>query len=114
MLATLHDQQGQIAELCRRYHVRRLDLVGSAARDDFVPDRSDFDFLVEFADDVPAPALGGYFGLKESLEALLGRPVDLIMTAAVTNPYVRADLARNRTTLYACPPMGCRFTHCVE
>lgn len=91
----------QIAELCRRYHVSRLDLVGSAARDDFAPDRSDFDFLVEFADDMPAPALGDYFGLKESLETLLGRPVDLIMTAAVTSPYLRADLARDRTTLNA-------------
>ena len=35
-----------LAELCRRFHVRRLEVFGSAARgDDFDPDRSDADFF---------------------------------------------------------------------
>jgi putative addiction module component (TIGR02574 family) len=42
-----------------------------------------------------------YFGLKEYLEALFGRPADLVMTAAVRNPYVRAEIDRDRTLLYA-------------
>jgi len=90
-----------IAELCRRYHVSRLELAGSAARADFDSARSDVDLLVEFAGDEPAPALAEYFGLKEDLEALFGRPVDLIMSGAITNPYVRADIARTSVTLYA-------------
>lgn len=94
-------QRDRIAALCRRYHVRRLDLVGSAARDDFDPTRSDVDLMVEFADDPARPALDAYFGFKEDLEALFGRHVDLIVAAAVINPYVRADLDRTRRVLYA-------------
>ena len=95
------DQRAGIAELCRRFGVRRLDLFGSAARGDFQESRSDVDFLVEFADEERGAGLDAYFGLKSGLEALLGRPVDLVMPEAVRNPYIRADIARDRTTVYA-------------
>lgn len=91
----------ELADICRRFHVRRLELFGSAARDDFDPQRSDFDFLVEFERDVPLKALDAYFGLKEELESLLGRPVDIVMAGAVTNPYLRAEIERSREPLYA-------------
>ena len=91
----------RVAELCRRFRVRRLDLFGSAAREDFTESRSDVDFLVEFLDEGMGPGLDAYFGLREGLEALLGRPIDLVMPEAVTNPYVRADIDRHRTTVYA-------------
>src|SRR5437868_4983824 len=38
----------KLRSLCRRFHVRRLELFGSAAREDFDPARSDLDFLVAF------------------------------------------------------------------
>ncbi len=98
-LTTTH--RTRITELCRRHHVRRLELFGSAARTDFERARSDLDFLVEFENEERGPGLDAYFGLKEGLEALLGRPVDLIMPEAITNPYVRADIARDRSTVYA-------------
>jgi uncharacterized protein len=45
-------QRPAIASICRRYQVRRLEVFGSAARGaDFDPERSDADFLVEFAPD---------------------------------------------------------------
>ena len=64
--------------------------------------RSDLDFLVEF-DAAPSSqsALSTYFGFKESLEAMFGRPVDLLMPSAVRNPFVRADINRTRRLLYA-------------
>ncbi len=37
----------EIAELCRRHHIRKMSLFGSVLRDDFRPD-SDIDVLVEF------------------------------------------------------------------
>ncbi|SRR6266545_4525850 len=91
----------RVAELCRQYHVRRLELFGSAARNDFRVAESDVDFLVEFLDGDRRPGLDDYFGLKNGLEQLLGRSVDLVMPEAVTNPYLRADIERNRTTVYA-------------
>jgi predicted nucleotidyltransferase len=92
----------QIAALCRRFHVRRLDVFGSAARgDDFDPARSDVDFLVELDTDAPLSLYDTYFGLQRDLQTLLGREVDLISPAAVDNPYVRASIERNREPVYA-------------
>lgn len=96
-----NEYRDRIAELCQRFHVRRLDLFGSAAREDFKAVGSDVDFLVEFLDDKGGPGLDAYFGLKDGLESVLGRTVDLVMPAAVTNPYVRADIDRHRITVYA-------------
>jgi predicted nucleotidyltransferase len=91
----------ELCELCRRFHVRRLDLVGSAARDDFDPERSDMDFLVEFDRTHPeAMKFRTYFGLKETLEGLFGRSVDLVEERAVVNPYLKAEFERSRVPLF--------------
>jgi predicted nucleotidyltransferase len=91
----------EIAELCRRFHVRRLDVFGSAVRGDFDPVRSDLDFVVEFERGHPLGGLEIYFGLKEALEALFGRKVDLVSEGAVQNPYLRKSIDENRETVYA-------------
>ena len=55
----LEEHQAQIADICRTFRVRRLDVFGSAVRDDFDPARSDVDFLVEFElDEDPEPLPG--------------------------------------------------------
>ncbi len=101
MLRLISANREKIEVLCRRFHVRRLDLFGSAVRDDFDPRRSDLDFLVEFDQEAPQRALDAYFGLKEGLEELLGMPVDLIMPGAVRNPFIQATIAEDRQVLYA-------------
>ena len=88
--------------VCRRFHRRRLDLFGSAARGDFDPQRSDVHFLVEFDRTHPdALSLRTYFGLKEALEGLLGRPVDLVEPGAVRNPYLKASIEGSREPVFA-------------
>ena len=79
--------------VCRRWGVRRFELFGSATREDFSP-TSDLDFLVEFES---GGSLESYLGLRNDLEALFGRAVDLVMPTAIRNPYVRAaiDLTDN-------------------
>ena len=91
----------QIVELCQRYRVRRLDLFGSAAGDRFDPGRSDVDFVLEYLPEAKELYPDAYFGLKEDLEALLGRHVDLVMINAVRNPYFREELEETRVQLYA-------------
>jgi uncharacterized protein len=89
-----------LAGLCGRYGVRRLELFGSAATGSFDPERSDLDFLVEFDAD-PTRLFDRYFGLKESLEALFGRKVDLVTVGALQNPYFIESVNATRQVLYA-------------
>jgi uncharacterized protein len=87
-----------IKKICSDLRVKRLDIVGSAARDDFQPERSDIDVLVEF--EGVDKLFYRYFELKERLEQELGRQVDVIQDAAVKNPYVRRSLDRDRVPIY--------------
>jgi predicted nucleotidyltransferase len=95
------ENRDQIAALCRRFHVRRLDLFGSAATGSFDPASSDLDFLVEFEDLQPVEYADAYFGLLSGLEALLRVPIDLVMSSAVTNPHLLRSIAATRAGLYA-------------
>jgi uncharacterized protein len=91
----------ELRALCRRFHVRRLDLFGSAARGDFDPEHSDVDFLVEFDREHPeALSFNTYFDFKEALEALLGRAVDLVEPGAVRNPYLKASIDASREPVF--------------
>lgn len=89
-----------ISAACKRYGVKRLVIFGSAVTDRFDESTSDVDFLVEFRDDV-VNRFDAYFGLKESLEAQLDRPVDLVSPAALENPYFAASVEENGHELYA-------------
>lgn len=101
MQAFIGTRRKEIIQLCRRFHVRRMDLFGSASQGAFDPSRSDVDLLVEFGPSEELRALDQYFGLKEALEELLDRPVDLVVSSAVTNPYIRKGIEATRQTLYA-------------
>ena len=68
--------QAELAAFCRRHHVVRLSLFGSALREDFSAD-SDVDFLVEF-EQGRVPGFLGIAAMERELSALLdGRRVDL-------------------------------------
>ncbi len=100
MPAPLDEKRTQIEELCRQFHVRRLDVFGSAIREDFDPDRSDVDFLVEFEAEPDGVTLAQYFDFRDALAELLGRPVDLVMAGAVRNRYIKAAIEATRQLVY--------------
>jgi predicted nucleotidyltransferase len=101
MVSPVDQYRTEIEELCRRYHVRTLELFGSAASGEFNPDTSDIDFLVIFEDLEPGPYADAYLGLYESLTALFDRSIELVSATAITNPYFLESIQRNRETLYA-------------
>ncbi|MCC7168473.1 MAG: nucleotidyltransferase family protein [Rhodospirillales bacterium] len=88
-----------VADLCRRWQVRELALCGSLARGEGGP-KSDVDLLVSFAPDAPWTLLD-LARMQEELQALLGRPVDLIEERALRNPIRRQAMLAEKAILHA-------------
>ncbi len=95
------EQAGKLADLCQRFHVAQLELFGSAATDEFDPQRSDLDFLVTFGDVHAGERFDAFFGLQQALEELFGRSVDLVEAGAPRNPYFIRRLNESRKLVYA-------------
>jgi predicted nucleotidyltransferase len=101
--ADIVERRDALAAICRRHGVARLEVFGSAARGgNFDAIRSDADFLVTFE---PATRndLGALVELKDELEILLGRPVDLVEREAVEasrNFIRRQAILRDAETIY--------------
>ena len=89
-----------IAAACRKYGARYLDLFGSSVTGDFDPDRSDIDAIVEFDASSGLSRFDAYFGLMEELEAVFGRPVDLVTQRSMRNPYFIRAVDRQRVRVY--------------
>ena len=87
----------EISEFCKRHHVRKLAVFGSALGNDFGPD-SDVDMLVEFEEGhVPGFA---FFGMEDELSSLIGRKVDL-NTPKFLSRYFRDEVVRTALVQYA-------------
>jgi uncharacterized protein len=93
----------ELYQLCRQFSVHRLDVFGSATGDAFDTQRSDIDFIVDFGPGDQPDLFNRYFSLKEALENLFGRKVDLVMPGAMVNPYFIASVNRTRRPIYARP-----------
>ena len=69
-------QKDKIADFCRRHHICRLAIFGSALRDDF-EQGSDVDVLVDF-EPGRTPGFFKLFEMEEELSGLFGgRKVDM-------------------------------------
>jgi predicted nucleotidyltransferase len=90
-----------VHQLCRKYHVARLELFGSAANGEFDEAQSDLDFLIEFKPLTPSARADAYFGILAEFQDLFARDIDLVELAAVTNPYFKRTLDAARTVIYA-------------
>lgn len=100
MITLVERHRDQIAALCRKYGVRTLELFGSAARGIGDAVVNDIDFLFEFDDDTERLS-DRFFGLSEDLERLLGKPVDLVSSRDLRNPFFIESVNRKRVALYA-------------
>jgi len=87
-----------LSDFCRHHRIRRLCLFGSALRDDFGPN-SDIDLLVEFDPEAEVGFLA-LARMQRELEALLGRPVDLVPRAGL-KPAIREEILKSERLLYA-------------
>ena len=100
LLQDLKIDRSLLADLCKRYQVERLEAFGSFTRGDAHPG-SDLDLLVTFQPEA-RPGLE-FVALQQELEALLGRPVDLLTRSSVEhspNKYFRRFATRRTEPLY--------------
>ena len=107
MQPILTENMDKILSACQQHGVKELYAFGSAVRDDF-NDASDVDFLADFRD-LPDPEnldkLTRFYDnidhLKEQLETILGRDVDLLQERWITNKYLRYFIDREKKLIYA-------------
>jgi len=100
MIALVEDKKEEIAKLCEKFGVVRLDIFGSAVNGKFNEASSDLDFIYEFAPDHELDLFDRYFGLVEALEELFHRPIDLNHEPSGRNPIYTRSVNRSREAVY--------------
>ena len=100
LIPLVADRSEEIADLCRKHQVQRLDLFGSAATGDFDTDSSDLDFLVTFLPKANATYIGVYHCLYTDLTTLFDQPVDLVIETDFRNPYFRQAVEQSKAPIY--------------
>lgn len=99
------DNLDRIAALCRKYHVKKLYVFGSAAGcgidgNSFGPD-SDVDLLVEFEPVYVKSHPFDFFYLMEELEVIFCRKVDLVEVSAMRKPLFIQAVEQSKQLVYA-------------
>ena len=90
-----------INNLCRKYKVKTLAVFGSILTDRF-NDESDVDLLVDFdtTNHEEWDYVDNYFSLRDGLESILGRKVDLIEEGGIRNPLFRKAVESQKKMIY--------------
>ena len=94
------DRLPEIEDLCRKHHVQRLSIFGSAVRDDFDPATSDVDVRVEFLPKASEDYLTNLYAIRDTLPVLFCRKVDVV-SGQIRNPYFQQEIDRDGVTVYA-------------
>ena len=89
----------RLTELCEQYNVKELYIFGSILTDKF-NDLSDIDMLIQFSQIDVLKYFDNYMDLKEALENLFQRDVDLIENQAIRNPIFRQVIEREKKIVY--------------
>ena len=99
VMINIEEIKPEVEQVCRRLPVKRLGLFGSALGRDFSR-TSDVDVLVIFDAGEDIDLFDGYFELKEQLEKIFRREVDLVVDKKFKNPVLRESIDRTRIVIY--------------
>lgn len=100
MSIALEIDQDALARACERFGVTRLRVFGSSLSDRFDAESSDVDFLVDYEPDSER-TFPAFFAFRDELERIVGRPVDLVDTRTLRNPYFRRSALASAQDVYA-------------
>ncbi len=98
-MKVIEGKQESIAQLCAQHKVKSLAIFGSAVRNELTSD-SDIDLMVDIDSTDPFEYTDYYFNLLEQLQALFKRPVDLLESRAVRNPFLQGEIDRTKVIIY--------------
>ncbi len=88
-----------IPEFCHRWKISEFALFGSVLRPDFGR-TSDVDILVTF-EPVAFWGIDEWIQMRDELESLFGRRVDLVSRASLRNPFRRHEILKTRRVVHA-------------
>lgn len=102
MIPEIEQYRDEIIAICEGFGVERLYLFGSATSNEFDRNSSDIDFLVIYPDEYDYGPFGArYLEMKERLEQLFSRRVDLVMGRNLRNPVFIDSVQATQRLLYA-------------
>jgi len=96
----LYLYSNEISKLCLQNKVKSLFVFGSVLTNKFSAD-SDIDLVVDIDSNDPLDYAENYFNLKFALQDLFRRPIDLLENKAIRNPYMRQNIDRSKSLVYA-------------
>jgi predicted nucleotidyltransferase len=101
VIKAIEDNLDKLSAICKANHVTELYLFGSAVYGNITKE-SDLDFAVLFSNNLsPIEHGDAFFNLKEQLELLFDREIDLVSYRVVKNPIFKEELDKTKVTLYA-------------
>lgn len=86
--------------LCQKHKVKYLFAFGSSTNDNFDPDKSDIDLLVEIDDPDPVEKGEKLISLWDTFEGFFHRKVDLLTESSIHNPYLRKSIDATKILIY--------------
>jgi uncharacterized protein len=89
----------RIKELCKEHRVKNFSVFGSVLTDNF-SSNSDIDFVVDFDENDPIKYTDLYFQLKDKLEQILKRQIDLIEERGIKNSFFRKESDKSKVMIY--------------
>lgn len=98
-MENIEQYQKQIKKICETLPIKRLGLFGSLLSKKFTPE-SDIDVLVVFEQKTDIDFFSSYFELKEKLEEIFHKPIDLVIDKNFKNPYFRKSVEKTRKIIY--------------
>lgn len=98
-MLNMEQNLAKLKNICTFYHVDKMYLFGSALNSSF-SDQSDIDLLVKFKQMDLAKYFQNYMELKENLESLFGRKVDLLEEQTLKNPILIKSINKSKELIY--------------
>ncbi len=95
----IDSNRDKLFELCEKHKVKELYFFGSVLTDKF-KESSDIDILIQFYQVDLMEYFDNYMDLKENLEQLFKRHVDLVENQAIRNPIFRKVIDREKQLFY--------------